>query len=188
MRRLAVFTSARPGGCTALIAAIPDSQLSASSVWSPETADHGVDRSRLGTIDQGFDTGIGAFATAVNQADEWIQADLGSIQTVSKIATQGRNQGLSGTDHDQWVTSYKLAYSNDGSSFTYILNDDDSERVFTGNSDADTIVEHTFTAIYARYVRLYAQTWNNHISLRWELYDCGISSLSSVEPSYNFIS
>ena len=171
MCRVAVFILARLG-CTGLIAAIPNSQLSASSVWSPPTSDHGVDRSRLGTTDLGFDIGIGAFATGVNQVDEWIQADLGSIQTVSKVATQGRNQGPSG-EHNQWVTSYKLAYSNDGSSFTYVLNDDGSERVFTGNSDHDSIVEHSFTAINARYIRLYVQTWNNHISLRWELYACG---------------
>ena len=46
-------------------------------------------------------------------------------------------------------------------------------QVFVGNSDSDTVVKHYLTpAIKARYVRLTPTAWNNHISMRIELYGC----------------
>ena len=46
-------------------------------------------------------------------------------------------------------------------------------QVFTGNTDRDTVVNHQLTPmIKARYIRLIPVEWNNHISLRMELYTC----------------
>ena len=45
---------------------------------------------------------------------QWLQVDLVSQYTkVTRVATQGRN------DFDQWVTKYKLTYSDDGVNFQY---------------------------------------------------------------------
>ena len=46
-------------------------------------------------------------------------------------------------------------------------------KVFTGNSDQDTVVKHALIPpIEARYIRLIPTTWNHHISMRMELYGC----------------
>ena len=42
---------------------------------------------------------------------------------------------------------------------------------FTGNSDMNTVVKHVLSEPFgARQVRLTPTTYNNHKSLRWELY------------------
>lgn len=45
---------------------------------------------------------------------QWLQIDLGDQFTnITRVATQGRHHV------NQWVTRYKLQYSNDGSKFEY---------------------------------------------------------------------
>ena len=45
--------------------------------------------------------------------------------------------------------------------------------MFAGNNDTETVVKHPLNPpIKARYVRLVPTEWNNHISLRMELYGC----------------
>ena len=147
----------------ALIANIPDSQLSGSGFYDSA---HGYSRSRLHT--QRNDDGYGAWAAEENTVGEYIQADFGQLQRIQAIATQGR------ADWDQWVTSYKFAYSTDGVTYHYVTSDDDcSDRVFGGNVDRDTVVEHSLDVpIVARFVRLYPQTWYHWMCLRWEVYGC----------------
>lgn len=53
----------------------------------------------------------GTWAARVNDLHQWIQIDFRVQTTVTYAATQGR-YGSS-----QWVTQYKLQYSNDGNSF-----------------------------------------------------------------------
>lgn len=43
---------------------------------------------------------------------EYIQIDLGTVKTVTKVATQGHPAS------EQWVTKYSLSYSNDAVSWT----------------------------------------------------------------------
>ena len=49
---------------------------------------------------------------------------------------------------------------------------DNSFITFPGNSDRDTSVEHEIDPIATRFIRLYPQTWWNHICMRWEVYGC----------------
>ena len=151
----------------ALIANIPDSQLSGSSFFddNPQAAYH---RSRLHTQrnDDGND-GRGAWRADENTVGEYIQADFVQLQQIQAIATQGR------ADTNYWVTSYKFAYSTDGVTYHYVENADGSDRVFVGNSDRNTVVENGLDVpIVARFVRLYPQTYPRWIALRWEVYGC----------------
>ena len=83
--------------------AIPDGQLSASTEWD---ANLNVPKGRLRSPR--------SWSARVNDANQWYQVDLGSEHTrVTGTATQGRG------DHPQWVTKYKLQYSNDGANFNY---------------------------------------------------------------------
>ena len=156
------------------IAQLPDNQLSGSSQWDNF---HGYERSRLHTMSDGGYTG--AWVSGSYSIGQFIQADLGTVRRVEKIATQGRDNY-----YDQWVTSYKFAYSADGITYSYILNLDGSERVFTGNNDRNTVVEHVLdTAVAARYVRAHPQTWREAMSMRWEVYGCDIGKILLTLPT-----
>ena len=86
---------------------ISDKQLSASSEWD---ANHGAKRGRLNIKRNG--RLIGSWSARRNDANQWLQIDLGSLVTkVRGIATQGR------ASWNQWVTKYRLQYSNDGVNF-----------------------------------------------------------------------
>ena len=58
-----------------------------------------------------FKNSDSAWVVGVNDLNQWIQIDFGIKTVVTYVATQGRH------NYDQWVTQYKLQYSNDGSSF-----------------------------------------------------------------------
>ena len=86
--------------------AIYDLQISASSEWD---FNHTAIQGRLN-----FQAGYGksgAWSARHNDQNKWLQADLDSSKNVTHLATQGRN------DYDQWVTSYKVEHSSDGTSF-----------------------------------------------------------------------
>ena len=86
--------------------AISDTQISASSEKTPN---HAAMRGRLN-----FQAGNGkreGWSAKHNDQNQWLQADLGGSRKITHLATQGRN------DRDQWVTSYKVEYSDNGASF-----------------------------------------------------------------------
>ncbi|EDO29609.1 predicted protein, partial [Nematostella vectensis] len=134
---------------------IKDAQMTASSIWDNN---HGAANARLNRQKIGARTG--AWSAKHNNRLQWLQVDLGKLSKVVKVATQGRQ------DLNQWVTTYKLAYSRDGVLFKYF------PKVLSGNKDRNTVVTHSVGPIYARYVRFYPQTWHGHISMRVELYGC----------------
>ena len=78
---------------------IADSQISSSSAYPGLEAVRG----RL--------KGTSSWSARVLNKDQWIQIDLGRVEVVTAIATQGR------ANADQWVKSYSLSYSLDGENF-----------------------------------------------------------------------
>ena len=152
------------------IETLADDQLTGSS---RESIHKSYERSRLHTQLDGDD--YGGWTPETNSVGEFIQADLGAVRRIEKVATQG----LSSRSH--WVTSYKFGYSVDRSTHSFIQNNAGSEVVFTGNIDKNTVVEHTFdTAVEARYVRVYPQTWTFNIAMRWEVYGCEIGKMGGL--------
>ncbi|KAI8513969.1 hypothetical protein Bbelb_082930 [Branchiostoma belcheri] len=105
-------------------------------------------------------------AWCANGGNPWLQVDLNSLKSVAGVITQGR------AGYPQWVTSYKLAFSNDGVTWeTYT--EDGREKVFAGNTDENTEVEHLLDpAVTARFVRFYPQTVYGHPSMRMEVLLC----------------
>ena len=66
----------------------------------------------------------GAWAVSTNDLNQWIQIDFRVQTTVTYVATQGRH------NIQQWVTQYKLQYSNDGNSFqAFKQQGDNSDKV-----------------------------------------------------------
>ena len=78
--------------------AISDAQISASSQWDNN---HGSPNKR------------GVWSSSNNDIYQWPQVDLGKYTTVTRIATRGRS------DLNQWVTKYRLQYSEDGVNFHF---------------------------------------------------------------------
>ena len=87
--------------------AISDSQISASTEWSARNA---ASYGRLHFQANG--SKAGAWSARTRDVNPWLQIDLiGQNSIVTRIATQGRDR------YDQWVTQYRLQYSNDTSHF-----------------------------------------------------------------------
>ena len=84
--------------------AISDAQISASTQYDNE---HGPKNARLRNTQ-----GKGSWVAGLNDVNQWLQVDLAGLKIVTGIATQGRH-----SEHEMWVTKYKLQYSNDGASF-----------------------------------------------------------------------
>ena len=87
---------------------ILDTQISASSYWSEKYAPF---KSRLHKAQPNW-------VSSKVDTDQWLQIDVlgtnGKYTKVTRIATQGR----ANESTKQWVTQYKVQYSNDGLSFT----------------------------------------------------------------------
>ena len=70
--------------------------------WGPE-------RARLNNQNEG--SYGSCWLTKYNDIGQWIQVDFAKITKVTRIATQGR------FDANQWLKTYSLSYSPDGSRF-----------------------------------------------------------------------
>ena len=150
---------------TAFLSTLPDQVLSASSSYRPEAE---PSQSRLFTLDPGNNGG--SWEASIAQYGEWIQCDLLTMHNIYKVATQGRNGQWA-----QWVTSYYLKYSatsDDDSEFQFVLSAAGNSRLFSANTDQDSVVVNRFYTVHTRYVRLYPVDFHGAMSLRWEVYGC----------------
>ena len=86
--------------------AITNGQITASSEW---------DSSYAVTFGRLFNQqNSGGWVSSTADANQWMRIDLSEQQTrITRVATQGR------FDFANWVTKYKLQYSNDGMAFQY---------------------------------------------------------------------
>ncbi|XP_001638488.3 lactadherin [Nematostella vectensis] len=138
--------------------AISDSAITASSY-------HNVDSFQLppshGRLNHGS-----VWASASQSPGEYIQIDLGRITTVTKVATQGNS------NYDEWMTSYKIGYSTDLSTWK-LYREGGQEKVFPGNTDGTTVVYGVLPQpIVTRGIRIFAETFQNRPALRMEIYGC----------------
>lgn len=88
--------------------AISDSQITASSQLD---GTHSPRQARLHLRADGSEGG--GWSALSMDFDQWLQVDLGSYTTVTRVATQGRN------GNDQWVTKYRIQYSYAGITFKF---------------------------------------------------------------------
>ncbi|XP_078667263.1 uncharacterized protein LOC144909086 [Branchiostoma floridae x Branchiostoma belcheri] len=140
--------------------AIPDRSITASSTFGNH---HEPFRARLNGV-----AGVGAWSAGGNGPGQWLQVDLGEATFVTGVITQGRQNSYA-----QWVTSYKLQFSVNGTDWTTYAGSDGSDKVFTGNTDMNTPVTNLLdNPVAARYVRFLVLTWVYHISMRAEILGC----------------
>ena len=82
---------------------IHDSQITASSVNNNNQSPVQARLFKLG------------WTAAFDDLKSWLQIDLGSYKIVTRLATRGSSQSVTGS----WVTSYRLQYSDDGFMFHF---------------------------------------------------------------------
>ena len=103
------FISNNPG-CVASLGVedgtITDAQITASSRID---GNHSALQARLNFQADG--SKAGAWSALTNDRNQWLQVDLRSYTRVTHVATQGRN------GYNEWVTKYKLQYSDDEGNF-----------------------------------------------------------------------
>ena len=88
--------------------------MAASSQLDPEHAPSGGRLNYQNQFDsQGRITQIGGWSALTNDEHQWLQIKFSQIYQVSGVASQGSS------DDTQWVTTYKLEYSTDGSTWIY---------------------------------------------------------------------
>ena len=83
--------------------AIKDEQINASTRYNEN---YGGEKGRLWNEKM--------WLSHQSDRNPWLQIDLGGQTKVTAVATQGRPPG-----HGQFVSKYKLQYSNDGRTFNY---------------------------------------------------------------------
>ena len=95
--------------------AISDAQISASSQLDEN---HSARQARLHFKINGDKHG--GWSALTNNLNQWLQVDLDTYTQVTRIATQGRN------GYKEWVTKYRLQYSDDGVTFNLYKESDNS--------------------------------------------------------------
>uniref|UniRef100_A0A673ZFB9 Contactin-associated protein-like 4 n=1 Tax=Salmo trutta TaxID=8032 RepID=A0A673ZFB9_SALTR len=114
----------------------------------------------------------GGWAPVESNKYQWLEVDLGVRTEITAVATQGR-YGSS-----DWVSSFLLMFSDTGRNWKQ-YRQEDSIGAFTGNSNADSVVQFKLQQpVFARFLRLLPLDWNpnGRIGLRLEAYGCPYKS------------
>lgn len=149
--------------------AITDAQITASSEQD-DVHVHAASRARLNSQEIP-NKAAGAWVSDAIDVNPWLQVDLGAPYTnVTRVATQGRNS----LNFPMWVTKYKLQYGDNGTAFQFYREPgQDTDKIFDGNTDQDTVVYHVLNPpITARYIRFKPVANYTRASMRVELYGC----------------
>ncbi|CAG9784020.1 unnamed protein product [Diatraea saccharalis] len=96
---------------------------------------------------------------------EWIMFDFFSPRNLTGIKTKGGPKG--------WVSSYKLMYTSDLTTFNPVVDKNGDARIFPANFDADSEVLNQFKMpIHARYMKILPVKWHGAIEMRVEPIGC----------------
>ncbi|XP_054713671.1 uncharacterized protein LOC129223130 [Uloborus diversus] len=150
------------------IVPVPDVNIKASSSFAPSTGPQAI---RIGSDK--------AWTPMDSDGKQFIEVNLGDIRTVYGVVTKGSEY------LKEWVTSYQILYSDDGHTYSYYQDDQDVNKVFSGNFDGSSEVKHVFSKPFeTKYVRLEPLSWEEKIALRMDLLGCAEAISSRNESSF----
>ncbi|KAK7121040.1 hypothetical protein R3I94_020874 [Phoxinus phoxinus] len=119
----------------------------------------------------------GAWCADTEEKDHWFQVNARREVEFTGVITQGRNS----ESHNDFVSSYFVAFSNDSREWTF-LHDGYAEWLFYGNVDKDTPVMTEFSyPVVARYMRVLPQSWNGSLCMRIEVLGCPLPTSYPTE-------
>ena len=138
---------------------------------------HGPQNSRLSTVHGNEQAD--AWVSGQNSVGQWIEVDFSEQKTIEAIELRTRVAA------GQWVSSYRLAFSNDGVDYSFVKIPNGDDRIFTGPSAYGEIVTSSFETRQARYIRLYPITYTQHMAVKWEVYGCNQGKLFLLTAKQN---
>ena len=108
----------------------------------------------------------GFWAAKTKDKREWIQADLRTMHRIESVTTRGR-----GGNVGEWVRAYAISHSKDETTWISIY------RLYHGNVDQNTKKTNQLpSGTDARFIRLQPRAWQGHISMRFDVTGCELSS------------
>jgi hypothetical protein len=139
-----------------------------SSVKNDDMPGHGNSQSMLDSA-QGW-------SAERDRIGEWLQLDLGSVQSVAGILVQGSAGGA-----EEWVTQFRVKYGSN----QFQINELAGE--FRGSCDAMSKVQICFASPFsARYVRILPLRWHGYMSMRAAVLVVASASQNWVCPRCTF--
>ena len=132
----------------------PETSRSASSVYNDDAIGTGYGRGRL-------DSGR-AWSAKNNVIGEWYQINNDRVAIISGISIQNRKAPYD----TQRVESFKV--KSKGVSGPW--EDVDGGKIYTGNTSGTQVNVFFDTPVESRFIRIYPQTWTNHMSLRADIF------------------
>ncbi|KAL3842751.1 hypothetical protein ACJMK2_020737 [Sinanodonta woodiana] len=150
---------------------VPADHFTASSVFCQIFRSCFSWLARLAPIQEDNDLYCSIWAPLSLNTEEYIQVNLSKLHSVRAITTKGREHA------GQYVKSYYVQYSTDGSLFQTVQRDVANEdMLFRGNNDSTTPVTRKLPCpIQAQYIRINPQEWNTYISLQFDLIGCTLN-------------
>ncbi|TFJ97096.1 Coagulation factor V [Platysternon megacephalum] len=116
---------------------------------------------------------INAWQAKSNNNQQWLQIDLLKAKKITAITTQG----CKSLSTEQFVKTYAILYSDEGTEWKPYMDDSTSVgKVFGGNENSSGQVKQFLNPpIFSRFIRIVPKTWNQTIALRVELFGCDFS-------------
>ncbi|XP_033763167.1 uncharacterized protein LOC117344516 [Pecten maximus] len=143
---------------------VEDAALTASSTFT-SNGDHRPEYARL--YHDGLSKHSLSWSSASVNDQQYIQVKFPRETVVDTILIQGRG------DLDQWVSTYYILYSMDGTTWTTVTSQNQEPKLFNGNSDMNSVVKvDLLPKVTAMYLRINPRSWNKHISLRFDVSGC----------------
>ncbi|CAH0701554.1 unnamed protein product [Spodoptera exigua] len=141
---------------------LPDSAFSASSVAS------GLFEPQYAKLNgHPLDVTAGSWNPAIQDTNQYIQVEFPRREPVYGVKMQGSPL------FDQYVTSYKVLYSDDGVSFSTVNGPDGKPKVFRGPVEHNAVSQQMLEPpVEAKVYRIQPLTWHEEISIRFELIGC----------------
>lgn len=110
----------------------------------------------------------GSWSPAKSNKRQYLDINLGRIEPIYGIITKGS------PSYNEFVTSYLILHSTDGTTFYVLLGPNNKPKKFRGSVDANTPAKIMFDVpIEAKIIRINPRSWHKGIALNVELIGCG---------------
>ncbi|XP_034170801.2 neuropilin-1a isoform X4 [Pangasianodon hypophthalmus] len=115
----------------------------------------------------------------------WLAMDLGFTHWVTAVILQGGRH----RDKVMFVRRFKLAYSTNGSDWSYIHEENSTKaKVFMGNQNHDTPEVRSFKPLMMRFLRVYPERGSHDgMALRLELLGCDTQRATPLPPTTTMV-
>ncbi|XP_022777767.1 protein sidekick-1-like, partial [Stylophora pistillata] len=133
---------------------ISDGSITTSSVQSANTP------AKNGRLNY---TSGSSWCARTSDTNPYLQIDLQTLHIICAVSTQGNSQA------EQWVKTYKLQLSTDGTSWTD-YKEGGQVKFFLGNDDRNSILKHVVYGVLTRYLRFLPQTHQGRVCMRTEVF------------------